>query len=190
MPEKEARPGVRRALRVLFWIIAGAMVLFVFGAFLLPQRVSVSRSVVIQAPPGAVFAQLESLKKWEAWGPWFQREKFLEKEYSGPESGPGAMLAWRSKEEGDGKVKIVSAQPPGTLRAAVDFGDGGEAELSFDLSGAGAGATEVTWTFATDFGQNMARRYFGLLLPRMAGRDLDEGLANLKQLLEKPAPAP
>ena len=36
----------------------------------------------------------------------------------------------------------------------------------------------------------MARRYFGLLLPKVIGKDLDEGLANLKQVLEKPAAAP
>lgn len=186
----EPSAGTRRALRVLFWVLSIGMTLFVFGAFLLPQKVRVTRSIVIEATPGAVFAQLESFRKWEAWGPWFQRDPFLEKEFSGPESGTGAMLVWRSKKEGDGKIKIVSAMLPGTLRAAVDFSEGGAAELTFDISGTGSGATEVQWTFETDFGANMARRYFGLLLPKVIGKDLDEGLANLKQVLEKPAAAP
>ena len=190
MPESTPALSGNRALRILFWIIASLMTAFVFGAFLLPGEVSVSRAVVIKAPPAAVFAQLESLRKWEAWGPWFQRDPFLEKEFSGPERGPGAMLVWRSKKEGQGKIKITSAVVPGTLRAAVDFGEGGDAEMAFDLRGTGDGATEVKWTLRADFGSNMARRYFGLLLPRMAGPDLEAGLASLQQLLEKPAAAP
>ena len=176
-------------MRILFYVIAGLMAAFVFGAFLLPQNVSVSRSEVINAAPGEVFAQVESLKKWEAWGPWFQRDPFLEKIYSGPEAGAGAMLEWHSKKEGDGKIKITSSHPPGSVRLAVVFGEANDAEMVFDISGTGTGATEVKWTFHADFGSNMARRYFGLLMPRMAGRDLEEGLMSLKQLLEKPRAA-
>lgn len=188
--EAEPNPASRRWMRVVFYVLCGLITLFVAGAFFLPREVRVTRTAVIRAAPAAVYAELESLKRWEAWGPWFQREKFLEKEYSGPDAGPGALLAWKSKNEGEGKVKIVTAQAPHTVRAAVDFGEGGEAELSFDLNGTGDGTTEVQWTLTADFGQNMARRYFGLILTRLAGRDLDEGLANLKALLEKPAAAP
>lgn len=189
MPVKEPSISGSRPLRVLFYVIAGLMAVFVFGAFLLPREVSVDRSTVIRATPGEVFARLDALKKWEAWGPWFERDPFLEKVYSGPESGPGAMLAWNSKKEGEGKLKILSSNPPGSLRLAVIFGEGNEAEMAFDVSGTGSGTTEVKWTFHTDFGSNMARRYFGLVMPGLVGRDLEDGLESLKKLLEKPAAA-
>ena len=188
MPVKESAVSGKRSLRILFWAISLLMAVFVFGAFLLPSEVSVTRSTVIRTTPGKVFDTLQNLKKWESWGPWFQRDPFLDKVYSGPESGNGALLAWSSKKEGTGKMKITFTRAPSTVQLAVEFGESGEAEMAFDVSGTGDGTTEVKWTFHTDFGSNMARRYFGLLMPRLVGKDLDEGLESLKLLLENPAP--
>ncbi len=190
MPRKESVISGKRWVRVLFWVVAGLMALFVFGAFLLPKNVQLSRSTVIRATPQEVFARVETLKHWEKWGPWFRRDPFLEKTYTGPESGEGAMLAWRSKKEGEGRMKITSSHPPGSVVLAVEFDGGSEAEMSFQIAGNRPDATEVTWNFRADFGGNMARRYFGLLLPRFVGGDMEEGLAGLKQLLETPAAAP
>ncbi len=180
----------RRMLRGLFWIVSMAVFIVVAGAFFLPSRVKVTRSVTINAAPVAVFDQLQSFRKWKAWAPWIQRDPFLATEFSGEEAGTGAVMSWSSKKEGDGRIKIVSGSLTSGLRMAVDFGDSGEANTWFDLRDAGSGSTELTWSFETDFGQNMGRRYFGLMVPGAVGRDLDEGLANLKALLEKPAAAP
>src|SRR5262245_25275055 len=104
MPENAPALPAKRGMRILFYVIAGLMTAVVLGAFLLQRGVRVGRAGEIRATAGEVFAEIESLKKWEAWGPWFQRDPFLEKAYTGPESGTGAMLAWSSKKEGDGKV--------------------------------------------------------------------------------------
>ncbi len=183
----EARSVSRgRLLRILFWIFSIVMTIIAAGAFFLPSEVNVTRSVTMNAAPAAVFDQVQSFRKWEAWAPWFQRDRFLVKDFSGPESGAGAMMTWSSKKEGDGRIKIVAASLTSGLQMAVDFDGSGEADTGFELRAIGDGATTVTWTFKVDFGQNMARRYFGLMLPSAVGRDLDEGLANLKALLEKP----
>ena len=179
----------RRILRGLFWVVSIVVFVVVTGAFFLPSQVKVSRSVSIKAAPAVVFDQLQSFRKWEAWAPWFQRDGHLVTDFSGPESGAGAIMTWSSKKEGDGRVKIVTAKLPSGLRMAVDFADTGEADTWFDLRDAGGGATELTWGFSVDFGHNMGRRYFGLMVPGAVGRDLDEGLANLKALLEKPSAA-
>ena len=186
----EARADARRRLfRILFWIVSIVVFLVVAGAFFLPSRVKVVRSVTINAAPAAVFDQLQSFRKWEAWAPWFERDRFLATDFSGAESGAGAIMSWSSKKEGDGRIKMVSASLTTGLRMAVDFDGSGEANTWFDLRETGARTTELTWSFEVDFGHNMGRRYFGLMLPGAVGRDLEEGLANLKALLEKPAAA-
>ena len=114
MGEAEPNPASRRWVRVFCYVLCGLITLFVAGAFFLPREVRVTRTAIIKATPAAVFAELESLKRWEAWGPWFQRDPFLEKVYSGPEYGEGAMLAWTSKKEGEGRLKIISSRPPGS----------------------------------------------------------------------------
>ncbi len=182
-----------RLLRALFWIISILMVAFVVGGFLLPRRLQVTRATTIQAPAMEVYDQLQSFRNWETWAPWFKRDPFLEKEFKDPPAGVGAMMSWNSKSQGQGRIKIVSSFPGQSLRMAVDFGSNGEAEMSLDLTSSG-GATTVEWSFQSDFGQNMAKRYFGLFFAGSVESDLDEALANLKAKMEnppaKPAPPP
>ena len=180
----------RRLLRVLFWVVSILMTAFVVGGIFLPRQLKVTRSMTIHADPVIVYDKIQSFKQWESWAPWFRRDRFIDKKFDGPESGPGAVMTWKSKSEGDGSIKIVSALIPKTVNMAVQFGDAGEADTWFELKDAGGGATEVTWGFQTDFGHNMARRYFGLLFVTQVRRDLDEGLENLKTLLDQPPPAP
>lgn len=179
-------PGARKALGILFWIVSAGVTLFVAAGFFLPRSVEVRREIQIQAPVEKVFAAIETLKRWPEWGPWFKRDRFIETAFEGPEAGQGSILKWKSKTEGEGQLKIIAASPGRTLRLAVDFGQAGDANCAFDLQATPAGETVVSWTFNTDFGQNMARRYFGLLLKPAVERDLDEGLSELKALLEAP----
>src|ERR1700754_1147761 len=106
-----------RVLRSLFWITSILMTAFVVGGFLLPRHLKVSRSITIQAPALAVYDQFQTFQNWESWGPWFQRDPFLEKKFEG-EPGIGAVMSWKSKTEGEGRIKIVSARTPQSLRMA------------------------------------------------------------------------
>jgi hypothetical protein len=177
-----------RLLRSLFWIVSVLMTAFVVGGFLLPRDLTITRSVTIRATPMEVYDQFQSFKNWETWGPWFQRDPFLEKKFEG-EPGLGALMSWKSRSEGEGRVKIVSARTGQSLRMAVDYGSNGSADLSIDLDEKSEGVTEVKWGFHTDFGQNMAKRYFGLYFAGTVKDDLEEALSNLKSKLENP-PAP
>ena len=179
----------RKLLRVLFWVVSILMVAFVAGGFFLPRRLKVLQSITIRADAVATYDKLQSFKQWESWAPWFQRDRFVEKQFEGAESGPGAVMTWKSQSEGDGSIRVVSALIPQTVNMTVRLGDYGEAETWFELNDAGGGLTEVTWGFQTDFGQNMARRYFGLLFAGRVKRDLQEGLQNLKKVLEQPVAA-
>jgi Polyketide cyclase / dehydrase and lipid transport len=190
-----------KVLRIVFYLVTAAMALFVGMAFFLPKEVKVSRSGVVQAPRETVYQALAALKRWPEWGPWFRRDAFIETKFDGEPLGTGAMMTWKGESVGEGRAKIVNVAPS-SLKMAVRFGegtaaqqpggsllddlgvgkDGRDADLVIEMKDVPAG-TEVTFHFRIDFGQNMARRYFGLSIPRMAERDFDECLANLNALL-------
>jgi hypothetical protein len=180
----------RRLSRILFWgffVVAAAIAA---GGFILPKELKVTRSATIRAAPATVFDKLQNLKQWESWGPWFRRERFIDLKFDGPESGAGAMMAWKSDSEGQGRLKIVSAAAPRSIDVAVKFDEGPSANLAFALRAAGEEATEVTVDLESDFGMNPGRRYFALFARGAVARDLDEALENLKALLEEQAPPP
>ena len=76
----------------------GALVVILVGvAFALPSHVTVSRSVVINAPEPVVFPYLNNLHRFNDWSPWAARDPQLQVSYSGPEQGKGAKIEWTSE---------------------------------------------------------------------------------------------
>ena len=174
-------------------ILGGLLVLVVIIlaiGLMLPSKVHVERSTVINAPPSTVFSFVNDLHKFNLWSPWAKLDPNTQYTFSGPDSGVGATMAWRSEQRdvGNGQHKIMVSTPDQQVQTALDFGDMGTAFATFDLVASGTG-TRVTWGFDKDAGYNMMGRYFGLMMDKMIGPDFEQGLANLKTVAESASPA-
>lgn len=175
---------IKRLISVI--VILGAAL--IGGAYLLPQEVTVSRSVVIDAEPSAIFPHVNSMQGTEGWSPWLARDPEVQLSYSGPDRGVGNTLEWASDEPsvGNGRQEIVVSVENERVETALDFGEMGTAQAAFLLASSGSG-TEVTWTLVSDMGTNPIGRYMGLMMDRWVGGDYEAGLANLKALVESGA---
>lgn len=166
-----------------------AFVAVVVGvAFVLPQQVHVERSAVIAASPDQVFAVVNDLTRAKEWGPWYKRDPKMEIAFEGPPAGVGAKLKWNSATEGEGSQEVVESEPFKSITTKLDFGEQGTASAAF-LFVSVEGGTKVTWSMDTDVGMNPVARYMGLMFDTWIGKDYEEGLANLKQLVEAQARA-
>ena len=56
-----------------------------------PSTFHVERSILITASPESVFAQLNDFHSWAAWSPWEKLDPKMEKTFSGPSAGAGAL---------------------------------------------------------------------------------------------------
>jgi len=157
-------------------------------AFVLPQKVHVERSTIIAASPDQVFAVVNDLTRAKEWGPWYKRDPNMQLTFEGPPAGVGAKLKWNSAAEGEGSQEIIESEPFQTLKTKLDFGQQGTAIATFQLATV-EGGTKVTWSMDTDVGMNPVMRYMGLMFDTWVGEDYEEGLANLKQLVEAQAQA-
>ncbi len=172
-------------------IVIGLVVLVavVVGvAFLLPQNVHVERSAVIAASPDQVFAIVNDLTRAKEWGPWYKREPDMELKFDGPPAGLGAKLSWKSKTQGDGSQEIIESTPFSTIKTKLDFGEQRTAIAAFSFETV-EGGTKATWGFDSDVGMNPIGRYMGLMFDTWIGKDYEEGLASLKQIVESQAQA-
>ena len=174
-----------RILKWLLGIVVALAVIVIVGGFLLPREVVVSRSVDINAPAEAVFPHVNSLKATEAWSPWLARDPATELTYEGPDAGAGSKLTWRSDnpQVGAGTQEIVASSENRQVDTALDFGDMGTATARFLLEEAGD-VTTVTWDLSTDMGAGPVGRWMGLMMDRWVGADYEQGLENLKTLVE------
>ena len=167
-------------------IIIGLVVLVVVVvgvAFVLPQNVHVERSTVIGAQPAAVFEVVNDLTRAKEWGAWYKREPNMQLTFEGPPQGKGAKISWISETQGNGSQEIIESTEFSTVKTKLDFDGQGTAFASFNIEAA-EGGTKVTWTMDTDVGMNPVMRYMGLMFDTWIGKDYEEGLANLKKLVE------
>jgi hypothetical protein len=153
-----------------------------------PSAFSVSRAATIAAPPAAVFAHVNELRKWDAWSPWAKKDPAAKVAYSGPASGVGSAFAWSgNKDIGEGQMTIVEARANERVGIRLDFVKpfAGSSDVAFDLKPAGAG-THVTWTLTGQHG--FVERAFllmmGIKMDQMVGADYEKGLAGLKAVVE------
>jgi len=168
--------------KLLIAVVVLAAVVIAVG-LMLPSTVHVERRTIIAAPAAAVFPYVNNYRLFNAWSPWAKKDPDTRYTFSGPESGVGAKLGWASKAMGDGSQEIVESETDRRVKVALDFGGMGKATATYTLQAEGGG-TQVTWGFDEDFGNNLLARYFGLLLERFIGEDYEQGLANLKAVVE------
>ena len=92
-------------------------------------------------------------------------------------------MAWDGAIIGTGTQAITVSRPFDHVEYVINAGEPGAAQSWFDIERA-SGVTNVTWSFATDYGYNLVGRYFALLLTSVVKRDYIQGLERLKQLAE------
>src|SRR5262245_65896839 len=96
-------------LKKILIVIALIVVVFLIIVALQPAEFHVARTASVAAPAEAVFAQVNELKKWEAWSPWAKIDPAMKQTYEGPATGTGASSRWagnsqvRSEERRVGK---------------------------------------------------------------------------------------
>lgn len=175
-----------KVLKTLLIALAALLAVLIVGGLLLSPKYTLSRTTTINAAPDKIYALIADPRGWKAWSAWNQRDPAMAIEYSGPASGAGAVWAWKSKSQGDGRMTFTTAEPPKRLGYELffpDFGTTSTGDFRLETNG---GATQVTWTMNGDMGKNPIYRWMGLFMDKMVGPDFDAGLANLKALAEKP----
>ena len=152
------------------------------------SRFQLSRSTRVEAHPERVRGLIDDYRAWQSWSPWEGVDPELQRRYSGPDRGVGAVYEWSgNKKAGEGRMEILESTPDRVV-SDLEFLKPFKArnETRFDLAPAGS-RTEVTWTMTGE--QNPAMRLLGrLFFDKAIARDFERGLAALKAEAESGAP--
>ncbi len=159
--------------------------LLLVAAFRKPDFV-IERSATIDAPPAAIFPEVNDLHQWAAWSPFEKYDPKMIKTFSGPPVGIGTSYHWiGNAKAGEGRMTIIESRPSERIRMKLQFVKpfrcSNDVEFTFMPE---ANQTRVTWRMS---GQNaFIPRVFGLLvnIDKMVGRDFERGLAYLKSIAE------
>lgn len=152
-----------------------------------PGQFRIERHITINAQPDVIFAQLQNFHHWSSWSPWEKLDQQLQREFSGAESGRGAIYSWSGNNKiGAGRMEILEATGNHQLLIQLDFFRPMKAHNSahFTLLPQGE-STQLSW--AMEGKQPFLGKLMGLFMDidKMVGKDFEAGLQNLKAICEQ-----
>jgi uncharacterized protein YndB with AHSA1/START domain len=187
-----------KKLVVLLVLVIGGLAAYVA---MRPSEFLIVRSRTFAAPPEVVFTYVSDFHRWTEWSPWEKIDPALRREYSGADSGEGAIYHWIGNEEvGEGRMTIIDAEAPTSVTIRLEFMSPFQAvnTAQFDIIKGGLG-TDVTWSMMGHNG--FLAKLFALFLnpDKIVGTSFEQGLADLDAVTaaatppappaEEPAPA-
>jgi uncharacterized protein YndB with AHSA1/START domain len=180
-------------LKKVLVILGAAIAVLLIVIATRPSTYRVERSARIEAPAEAVFAVVSDFSTFAEWSPWEKRDPAMRRTLSTPPSGVGATYAWEgNKDVGKGKMTITEAQAPTRVRQRLEFIEpfASVADVGFDVKPEGGDAATATWWMSGN--NNFMSKAFTLFMnmDEMIGKDYEEGLANLKRVVEARRAAP
>src|SRR5262245_545093 len=147
---------------------------------------TIERSATIEAPPMRVYEQIADFHNWTRWSPWEDFDPDLQRTYSGSPAGVGAAYAWSgNRKAGQGRMEIVEATEPSTVRIDLQFEKPFKArhDSVFTIEQSGS-STRVTWSLTGR--KTLMTKVMGLFtsMDKMIGPDFEKGLARLRTTAE------
>ena len=174
-------------MKLLLKILLALIAVFFIGGIFLPTKTRVERQIEIARPASFIYQFFNGFKRYNEWSPYVEKDPATQHQYSGPETGVGAKMAWTSKILGDGSQTIVEAKENELIVTDLVF-EGGGGKAIYQLQAQGD-KTLVNWAFESDAGNSffasMPGRWMNLLMDHFVGPDYDTGLKNLKTRVEK-----
>ncbi len=151
-----------------------------------PDEMIVTRTATIAAPPETVFKVVNDFRQWDAWSPWNKDDPNMKKTLEGPPEGVGAIYKWSGNMAvGEGTNTMVESKPNEKIVMKLDMTKPmeGTSDVQFTFVPEGSG-TKVTWSMQGK--QPFIGKVMSLFMDceKMCGDQFNQGLANLKQLVE------
>ena len=151
-----------------------------------PSTFRVERSTSIAAPPEKVLPLITDFHQWGTWSPWEKLDPAMQRTFSGPENGKGAVYEWQGNSAvGSGRMEITAVEP---TSATIDLMFKSPMEsrntTTFALAPSGANSN-VVWSMEGPMPFVSKVMSVFVSMDSMIGKDFEKGLANLKAEAEK-----
>lgn len=179
-------------MKILKWVliaIVAIIALLLIVAALVDKQYSVTREVTINQPDSLVFDYLKYLKNQDNFTVWSKIDPNVEQSFRGTDGTVGAVAGWKSEnpEVGSGEQEIIKIEEGKRIDYELRFFEPWESKgyAYFEVEPVGEMGTKVVWGFEGDMSYPMNLVLLVTDMDGMLGPSLEEGLQNLKSILEE-----
>ncbi|MEO8007919.1 MAG: SRPBCC family protein [Betaproteobacteria bacterium] len=173
-------------LKIILITVAVIIAVFAVVVALQPAEFRVARSATMSAPAQVVYAQVEDLRKWQAWNPWQKIDPAMKLTFAGPATGPGASYTWVGNNQvGEGRLTIIESRPNDLVRIKLEFMNPFAATntATFNFKSEGD-RTTVIWSMEGRNNFIAKALHLVMNMDKMVGGQFEKGLADMKLVAE------
>ncbi len=173
-------------------VLIGLIAVLLIVALFIPEQILVKREIAINKNQIEVFDYVKHLKNQEKYGVWWKADPKMKITASGIDGTVGYIHAWKSMDDnvGEGQQKIMSLNEDSTsckmeieLKFIKPFKSNNPSYMSTESIS--KNTTNVTWAITNNMPYPMNLLGAVMNMEKMLGDDLEQGLKNLKVILEK-----
>lgn len=176
-------------LKKILILIVAIIAIALIAALFVEKEYAVEREIVINKPKAEVFEYVKYLKNQDNFSVWNMKDPNSIRTYTGTDGTVGFIYAWDSKMDdvGKGEQEITKITEGEKIDMALRFKEPFEAnDTAYMITeSVSDGQTKVKWGFNGAMPYPMNLMLLMMNMDEMLGKDLQDGLNNLKVLMEK-----
>jgi uncharacterized protein YndB with AHSA1/START domain len=177
-----------RILKRILLFIVSLIVLALVVALFVSKDINVNKEVVINKPKQEVFTYIKELKNQNNYAIWMKMDPNIKQTYTGTDGTVGFISTWDgNKEVGKGQQTITKVAEGEKLETELKFIEPFEsvAKAFMTTTAVNDSTTKVNWGFESKMAYPMNIFKLFMSTDKMIGNDYQQGLDNLKKVLEK-----
>ena len=163
--------------------------LVLLTGLMLPTEYTVSRDITIHRSKSEVFDYARMLEHQLDYSVWWKMDPNQVTTFTGEDGTVGFVAAWKSELDsvGSGEEEIVSLEKDERIGFALRFKEPFESNASSEMVFAAPdrNTTKLTWNFKGEMSYPFNVMQLFISMEDMLGKDIQEGLQNMKVILEK-----
>lgn len=168
-------------LRFLIFILVISILIFL-SSLLLPSRVTVSKSVLINASAEKVSRQIIRFEQWENWYPAFKNEGVTVIK-NPPKTGILASVTLKDKNEENIILNLIDSSQS-RIDIEIETPSSTKVNYQFIITPEMNNQTQLTWDINADLGWLPWKRIRGIFLDKFSGAQYEAALDSLKKASE------
>lgn len=171
-----------RLFKGFFIVLAGLFIFITILSLFIPSRLMVTRAVVINAPAGKVFNEINNLHNWKHWQPVFINDSAKITFNTGAD-GVSDFCEWDSK----GKKNTVTITSKSNNSIAAVLKRSGETDVQNTISIlplADSSQVQAEWNVLIRLKWYPWEKFYGIFIEKISGQGYEDALNSLKSYVE------
>jgi hypothetical protein len=173
-----------KILKIAGITILAALIIYFIVIIILPSKVFVERSIIVDASPIEAYSYLEDLRNFQEWAYWAEIDPNTVYKYTRSSKGVGSKMDWDSRHIGMGYGSwwIISTIPYSQVKCNIQLREFAKpAIMEFNFSEE-EGLTKISWNFQTDFYGHW--KFYVPMMESELGPAFEKSLFKIKRTLE------